>query len=94
MARAVRHLEGEARERLIRWIQRRMKETGITFDALEQALADDVFERRSIRYCDAFGNTWTGSGEMPIWLRRAVAAGQSVEHFQIDSRWAEGNRVP
>jgi DNA-binding protein H-NS len=83
MIRAVSQpLEGEARERLIRWIRRRMKECGITFDALEQALADEVREREAIRYRDAYGNTWTGAGDMPTWLQRAVAAGQSIEHFQ------------
>ncbi|MFC0399175.1 H-NS family nucleoid-associated regulatory protein [Paraburkholderia rhizosphaerae] len=82
MTCAVQPLEGEARERLIRWIQRRMIETGITFDALEQALANDMRASDAIRYRDAYGNTWTGSGDMPTWLRRAVAAGQSIEHFQ------------
>jgi DNA-binding protein H-NS len=83
MTRAVsQSLEGEARERLIRWIRRRMKECGISFDALEQALVDEVRERDAIRYRDAYGNTWTGAGDMPSWLRRAVAAGQSIEHFQ------------
>jgi DNA-binding protein H-NS len=78
-------LEGEARERLICWIRRRMKECGITFDALEQALVDEARERDAIRYRDAYGNTWTGAGDMPSWLRRAVAAGQSIEHFQTRS---------
>ncbi|MDQ7981751.1 H-NS family nucleoid-associated regulatory protein [Paraburkholderia sp. SARCC-3016] len=78
-------LEGEARERLIRWIRRRMKECGITFDALEQALVDDARELGAIRYRDAYGNTWTGAGDMPSWLRRAVAAGQSIEHFRTRS---------
>jgi DNA-binding protein H-NS len=83
MTRAVpQPLEGEARERLIRWILRRMQECCITFDALEQALDDEVRECEAIRYRDAYGNTWTGAGDMPTWLRRAVAAGQSIEHFQ------------
>jgi DNA-binding protein H-NS len=83
MTRAVsQSLEGEARERLIRWIRRRMKDCGITFDALERALVDEVRELDAIRYRDAYGNTWTGAGDMPTWLRRAVAAGQSIEHFQ------------
>jgi DNA-binding protein H-NS len=75
-------LEGEARDRLIRWIRRRMEESGITFDALEQALVDEVRELDAIRYRDAYGNTWTGAGDMPSWLKRAVAAGQTIEHFQ------------
>jgi DNA-binding protein H-NS len=75
-------LEGEARDRLIRWIRRRMEESGITFDALEQALVDEIRELDAIRYRDAYGNTWTGAGDMPSWLKRAVAAGQTIEHFQ------------
>jgi DNA-binding protein H-NS len=86
MASAVKHLDGEARERLIRWIQRRMDAAGITLDVLEEALVDDMLACRAARYADAYGNTWTGAGDMPPWLRRAVAAGQSVEHFQIDGR--------
>ncbi|SOE99675.1 H-NS histone family protein [Burkholderia sp. OK233] len=35
-----------------------------------------------IRYRDAYGNAWTGLGEMPQWLHRAVAAGQSIDHFR------------
>jgi DNA-binding protein H-NS len=82
MSQAVQPLVGEARERMIRWIVRRMGECGITFEALEQALVDQMHELDSIRYRDAYGNTWTGAGDMPSWLRRAVAAGQSIEHFQ------------
>jgi DNA-binding protein H-NS len=85
MTRAAQPLEGEARERLVRWIRRRMKEYGITLDALERALIDEMRELDAIRYRDAYGNTWTGAGDMPNWLRRAVAAGQSIEHFQTHS---------
>jgi DNA-binding protein H-NS len=86
MTRAVpQPLEGEARERLIRWIRRRMKECDITFDALERALVDETRELDAIRYRDAYGNTWSGAGDMPPWLKRAVAAGQSIDHFQTGS---------
>jgi DNA-binding protein H-NS len=77
----IEHLEGEARERLILWLRRRMQECNITMEALQHALQQDIEEVRKIRYRDAWGNTWTGEGEHPEWLRRAVAAGQSVDHF-------------
>jgi DNA-binding protein H-NS len=35
-----------------------------------------------VAYRDAWGNTWNGSGDLPEWLQRAVAAGQSIEHFR------------
>jgi len=77
----IEHLEGEARERLILWLRRRMQECNITLDALQHALEHDIDEQKSIRYRDAGGNTWTGLGDQPEWLRRAVAAGQSIDHF-------------
>ena len=77
----IEHLEGEARERLIVWLKRRMQECNITLEALQHALQQDIDEAKRVRYRDASGNTWTGDGEHPEWLRRAVAAGQSVDHF-------------
>ncbi|TCG06850.1 DNA-binding protein [Paraburkholderia steynii] len=77
----IEHLEGEARERLIVWLKRRMQKCNITLEALQHALQQDIDEAKRIRYRDAWGNTWTGDGEHPEWLRRAVAAGQSIDHF-------------
>ena len=34
-------------------------------------------------YMSADGQHWDGIGDMPDWLRRAVNAGQSIEHFRI-----------
>jgi len=36
-----------------------------------------------IRFRDANGHTWTGVGDVPDWLQRAVNAGQSIEHFRV-----------
>jgi DNA-binding protein H-NS len=80
----IEHLEGEARERLILWLRRRMLACNITLEALEDALAHDIDELKAVRYRDARGNTWTGLGEPPEWLRRAIAAGQSIDHFLCD----------
>lgn len=35
------------------------------------------------RYRNATGDTWDGRGELPQWLRQAVSAGQSVQHFEF-----------
>ena len=32
-------------------------------------------------YADANGNTWGGKGKHPQWLRKALAAGRSLEEF-------------
>jgi DNA-binding protein H-NS len=77
-------LEGEARERLILWINRRMAEFGITIDALARSLENDRGREAEVLYRDASGNTWNGIAPLPDWLRRATAAGQSIEHFRCD----------
>ncbi|MFM0738830.1 H-NS family nucleoid-associated regulatory protein [Paraburkholderia xenovorans] len=74
--------DGNARERLIVWIRRRMDEYGISMEALGEALEADAAEARAIKYRDAFGNSWNGQGEKPDWLARAIYAGQSIDHFR------------
>jgi DNA-binding protein H-NS len=75
-------LEGEARERLIRWLRRRMDEYGITVQAVAESISADKQAERPVLYRDAMGNTWDGYGDMPDWLRRAVAAGQQIDFFR------------
>jgi DNA-binding protein H-NS len=84
MSTTIERLEGEARERLIRWIQHRMEEFGISLATLAQSLDADLKEQQAVVYRDAWGNTWNGRGTLPDWLKRAVAAGQSIEHFRCD----------
>jgi DNA-binding protein H-NS len=82
MSTTIERLDGEARDRLIRWILRRMDEFGITLTALAQSVEEDLQSERAVCYRDAWGNTWNGDGELPEWLQRAVAAGQGIEHFR------------
>ena len=35
------------------------------------------------KYKDAHGNTWSGRGLKPTWLRDALAAGQTLESFAV-----------
>jgi DNA-binding protein H-NS len=74
--------DGNARERLVAWIQRRMDEYGISLEALSEAIEADAAAGRAVRYRDAFGNTWDGRGDKPDWLARAIWAGQTMEHFR------------
>lgn len=30
------------------------------------------------------GDTWTGRGKQPVWLRDAIAAGAALEHFRVE----------
>ncbi len=73
--------DGEARDRLIVWIRRRMEEYGISLEALAESLDADR-EAQTPMYRDAYGNTWDGKGDKPEWLARAIHAGQDMEHFR------------
>ena len=35
------------------------------------------------KYADGKGNTWTGVGQRPRWLKAALAAGGDVEQFRV-----------
>ncbi|MEM5383253.1 H-NS family nucleoid-associated regulatory protein [Paraburkholderia phymatum] len=84
MSTSIAKLDGQARERLIAWIRHKMTEFGITVDAIEQSLAEDEKSARAVRYQDALGHVWDGRGELPDWLRRAVASGQSIDFFRCE----------
>lgn len=38
---------------------------------------------RTAKYADGAGNTWTGMGPRPAWLRQALEAGNALEDFLI-----------
>ncbi|MDE1179117.1 H-NS family nucleoid-associated regulatory protein [Paraburkholderia sp.] len=78
-----KHFDGEARDRLIVWIRRRMEEFGISYDDLATAINADQAHRPV--YQDAKGNQWNGSGDMPDWLKAAKHAGVDPEFFRVDS---------
>ncbi|ADG20966.1 H-NS family nucleoid-associated regulatory protein [Paraburkholderia atlantica] len=76
--------DGEARDRLIIWLRRRMEEFGITLEALAESIQHDV--DHPPLYRDARGNEWNGLGSMPDWLRAARNAGVSPEFFRIEPK--------
>jgi DNA-binding protein H-NS len=80
--------DGEARERLIIWIRRRMAEFGITVDALAEVIQHDI--DHPPLYRDVYGNEWNGEGAMPGWLSAACSAGVNPDFFRI----SEAQRAP
>ena len=59
--------DGNARERLVLWIRRRMEEYGITLEALAEAIEADAAATRAVMYRDAYGNTWDGQSGFSPW---------------------------
>ena len=70
------------RQGTIAYLRGRMREFGIKPDDLAAALAADQVKQSSARYRNSSGETWDGTGDMPLWLRQAVSAGQTPAHFE------------
>jgi DNA-binding protein H-NS len=37
----------------------------------------------SIKYRDDHGNTWTGRGWKPLWLKAAIESGKTLDDFAV-----------
>lgn len=53
--------------------------------ASKKAKATSGKKRSAIRYQDESGNTWSGFGPRPRWLRDALEAGQTLEQLAAKS---------
>lgn len=40
--------------------------------------------RVAVKYRDAAGNTWTGRGQKPVWLRNVLAAGVPLDALRVN----------
>jgi DNA-binding protein H-NS len=76
-----RNFDGEARDRLIVWIRRRMDEYGISAEDLAASIEAD--KPLMPRYRDHKGNEWNGEGDMPEWLKRVQQLGLDVDFFAV-----------
>ncbi|CAG4892417.1 H-NS family nucleoid-associated regulatory protein [Paraburkholderia gardini] len=76
-----RNFDGEARDRLIVWIRRRMDEYGISTENLAAAIEAD--KPLTPRYRDHKGNEWNGEGDMPDWLKHVQQLGVDVDFFAV-----------
>lgn len=70
------------------WIKTQMAKFGLRLVDLQKA---GCFVERPapslpgpVRFRDAEGHAWDGHGDLPGWLERAVNAGQTIAHFQIE----------
>lgn len=77
-------MDERKRDSMVAYLRRRMSEVGIEIDDLAAAIAEDQIRQKTARYRSATGEIWSGEGEMPQWLKQAISAGQSLEHFAVD----------
>lgn len=88
-------MDERKRDSIVAYLRRRMADVGIEIDDLAATLAEDELQKKSARYRSATGETWSGVGEMPQWLKTATSAGQSLEHFAVNQpqQSAESSRA-
>lgn len=63
-----------------------MTELGITVDDLQPKTAAAVRpggSKRAVKYSDGAGNTWTGVGQRPRWVAKALLNGATLEQFLV-----------
>ncbi|CAN7179915.1 H-NS histone family protein [Paraburkholderia hospita] len=77
-------MDERKRDSIVAYLRRRMAEFGIELDDVAAVIAQDQIQQKSAKYRSATGETWSGEGEMPQWLKQAISAGQSLEHFAVD----------
>jgi DNA-binding protein H-NS len=85
-------MDERKRDSMIAYLRRRMAQVGIKVSDLAAAVAEDRRRQKSVRYGSATGETWNGSGDQPQWLKQAMSAGQSLEHFAISAKPAPTDR--
>ena len=75
-------MDERKRDSMIAYLRHRMEDFGISPDDLAATLAA---EPPAGRYRSAHGESWSGEGAMPQWLKQALSAGQSIGHFELAS---------
>jgi DNA-binding protein H-NS len=76
-------MDERKRDSIIAYLRHRMDDFGISPDDLGSFLATSSAGPDTVRYRNAGGDSWSGEGEMPQWLKQATSAGQSIEHFEL-----------
>lgn len=56
---------------------------GLTVNDLPGRGALPVRRAAAVKYRDMAGNTWSGRGFKPTWLRQAIDSGRSLEDFAV-----------
>lgn len=86
LQRQIDALEAERRAALIAQAHAALKALGVAAADLVPARVSRRTRSRAappVRYRDDKGNTWTGRGKQPVWLREALAAGATLGSFLV-----------
>jgi len=86
LQRQIDALEAERRAGLIARAHDALKALGVSAADLVPARVGRKARSRApapVRYRDGNGNTWTGRGKQPVWLRNSLAAGATLGEYLV-----------
>ncbi|WP_408366870.1 MULTISPECIES: H-NS histone family protein [unclassified Paraburkholderia] len=70
---------------MVAYLRRRIDEFGIDLEDLALTIESEKPARTEARYRNAAGDIWDGRGEMPQWLKQALARGAIHSIFRVAS---------
>ncbi len=88
----IRHKKVETADILRKQVEQTAASLGVSVNELlgldkpaKRGLATETKTTSKVapKYRDEHGNTWTGRGQKPVWLREAIAQGANLEDFLI-----------
>lgn len=86
LQRQIDVLEADRRATLIARAHDALKALGVSAADLVPSRVGRKARSRApapVRYRDGNGNTWTGRGKQPVWLRTALAQGRSLADYLV-----------
>lgn len=92
--RQIQETQRAERQSAIDKVRTLMAEFGLTMDDLQGGKPSATGKKKGgaeggrkapVKYRDAAGNSWTGRGLQPRWLKEALASGKQLSDFAVDT---------
>lgn len=90
LERKIQETQRNERQTAIDKVRALMAEFGLTVEDLGgkasgagRKKAADGTRKAAVKYRDAAGNTWSGRGLQPRWLKEALAKGKALSNFAV-----------
>jgi len=91
LERKIQETQRHERQSAIEKVRALMAEFGLSVEDLNGKAAStgsrkkssDGTRKAAVKYRDAAGNTWSGRGLQPRWLREALSQGKSLSDFAV-----------
>ena len=89
LERKIQETQKTERQTAISKVRALMAEFGLSVEDLGggksngAARKSDGTRKAAVKYRDAAGNTWSGRGLQPRWLKEALASGKKLQDFAV-----------